>query len=628
MNNRQTILSGLKTLFLRLAIIFTMMTLARILFYIFNTDSFSNVGFTEFAVAAWFDWITIILYFLPFIVLHFIPVPIKFFNIKEGILKIYFHLVNILMLSLNLMDIEYFKYTSKRSTFDLFAILGAGNDFSQLALTFIKDFWVLFIFLLILILISEWLYRKTKRVAVKKEKIVRPILFNLFITLPLLIIVARGGFQLKPIGMMEASQFSNPENSALVLNTPFTMIKSYGKERLEIKHYYTEEEEKEIFNPVQISHPQGILPDGTNVMIIILESFGNEFVGAFNQGVSYTPFFDSIIGQSLTFEYGIANGKKSIEAVPAIIASIPSLMDNPYISSPYANNKIESLASILKNKGYETAFYHGATNGSMRFDGFAAQAGYDHYFGRLEYNNDKHFDKTWGILDEYFNPWTAKELTKLKQPFFGTLFTLSSHHPYYIPPHMRSRVKKGSQQIAASINYGDISLRKFFEEAKKQPWYNNTLFVLLADHTPATNNAMYNQRRFMYQIPIAFYHPKMLVKAKREPIIFQQLDIMPTILDLLNIKTTFYSYGQSYFNKSDREAITYLEGSYFYFKDKHMFTYSNEKARNLYDFTFRKESVVDSLSYYKEEGKAVEKRLKAIIQRYNRDLIHNKTVVE
>lgn len=620
--------STIKILLARLGIVFAMMTTARILFLVFNLDSFPSVGFKDFLVAAWFDCITISLYFLPFIVISLIPVSKTYFNIKEGFLKIYFHVVNILMLSMNLMDIEYFKYTSKRSTFDLFAILGAGSDFAQLATTFVKDFWILILFLIIFIAIEAWIYRKTKTSHQKSRSIFKTLAFNFLFILPIFIIIGRGGFNLKPVGIMEASQYSNPENSALVLNTPFTMLKSYGKKRLEIKNYYSEQEEKNLFNPIQISEPQKILPDKTNVMIIILESFGNEFVGTFSGNKTYTPFFDSLISQSLTFEYGIANGKKSIEAVPAILASIPSLMDNPYISSPYGNNKIESLASILKKKGYETAFYHGATNGSMRFDGFAAQAGFDHYFGRFEYNNDKHFDKTWGILDEYFNPWTAKQLTKLKEPFMGTLFTLSSHHPYYIPSHMRLRVKKGPQPICASINYGDIALKKFFDEAKKQPWYDNTLFVIVADHSPATIDPLYSQRRFMYQIPIVFYHPKKLLPIRKEPIIFQQLDILPTILDLVNVKTKFYSYGQSYYKTTEREAITYLEGSYFYFKKNHMYTFSNDKARNLYDFTFRKEYTTDSLSYYKKESKKVEERIKAIIQRYNRDLIHNKTVVE
>jgi phosphoglycerol transferase MdoB-like AlkP superfamily enzyme len=628
MKKEKSILSSFKILLKRLSIVLFMMTITRLLFLFFNFDSFNNLGFNEFAVAAWFDCITISLFFLPFILIHSLPVSKNIFRIKELILLIYFHAINTLMLALNLMDIEYFKFTSKRSTFDLFAILGAGNDFAQLATTFIKDFWFIIILLIILVGFSELLYRKTKQVYQANQTIWRPLVFNFLIALPLFVLVGRGGFQLKPVGIIEVSQYSNPENSALVLNTPFTMLKSYGKKRLEIKHYYTEKEELAIFNPIQMSQPQHILPDGTNVMIIMLESFGNEFVGAFSGERSFTPFFDSLIGQSLTFEHGIANGKKSIEAVPSILASIPSLMDNPYISSPYGNNKIESLASILKKKGYESGFYHGATNGSMRFDGFAALAGFDHYFGRKEYNNDKHFDKTWGILDEFFNPWTAKQLTKLKEPFFGTLFTLSSHHPYYIPPNWRKIVKQGKQPMCASVNYGDISLKKFFEEAKKQPWYNNTLFILVADHTPSTIDKLYGQRRFMYQIPIVFFHPKKLLPIKKDPIIFQQLDILPTVLDLLNIKTKFYSYGQSYYKKAEREAITYIEGSCFYFKGHHMYTVTNEKARNLYDFTFRKELTNDSLSFYKQESKAVEKRVKAIIQRYNRDLIHNKTVVE
>jgi phosphoglycerol transferase MdoB-like AlkP superfamily enzyme len=618
----------LKTLLSRLGIVLLSMTLARALFYFFNADSFSNVGVREFMVALWFDCITISLFLSPFIIFHLIPTGNRGYRLKEFILKCYFHVANTLMLALNLMDIEYFKYTSKRSTFDLFAILGAGSDFAQLITTFITDFWLLIVFLAILIVFAEWLYRKTSQSALKEKITLRGHVFNIVVILPVFFIIARGGANLKPVGIMEASQYSNPENSALVLNTPFTMLKSYGKERLEIKHYFNNRNEVQLFNPIQTSAPQHILPDGTNVMIIILESFGNEFVGAFNNGNSYTPFFDSLIGRSLTFEYGFANGKKSIEAVPAIIASIPSLMDNPYISSPYGNNKIGSLASILKKNGYETAFYHGATNGSMRFDGFAAQAGYDRYFGRYEYNNDKHFDKTWGILDEYFNPWTAKQLTKLKEPFFGTLFTLSSHHPYYIPSHMRSKVKKGNQPICASISYGDIALKKFFLEAKKQPWYDNTLFVILADHTPATKDPIYSQRRLMYQIPIVFYHPKGFLPVKKEKMIFQQLDILPTVLDMVNIKTAYYSYGQSYYKPTEREAIAYLEGSYFYFRNNHMYTFSNEKARNLYDFTLKNKFTADSLSYYSQEKNSVENRIKAIIQRYNRDLIHNKTVVE
>ena len=192
---------------------------------------------------------------------------------------------------------------------------------------------------------------------------------------------------------------------------------------------------------------------------------------------------------------------------------------------------------------------------------------------------------------------------------------------------MKSKVKKGPQPICASINYGDYALRLFFEAAKKQPWYKNTLFVILADHTPASTTPLYNSRTQMYRIPILFYHPNGKIKAEKSDEIFQQLDILPTILDLLNIETKFYSYGNSFFDKTNKEALSYIEGSYYYYRNNFMTTFTNERARNLYDFTVMKTDVSDSLASHPMEVKENEKRLKAMIQQYNRDLIMNQTTV-
>lgn len=629
MQKRLSIPTPVSTLLVRLGIVLSLLTLARILFYFFNQKSFPSAGLYDFFIACWFDIITISLYFFPFIVISLLPGVNWIGIIRDRAVSLYFHLVSFLLYALNLMDIEYFKYTTKRSTFDLFTILGAGSDFKQLIFSFISDFWLIILFFIGMIILHLQLFHYTKRKsATNNYKSWRVVLMSYLMIVPFFIITGRGGFQLKPVGIIEAAQYADAENSALILNTGFTMIKSYGKKRLELKNYFPEQKEKELFNPVQISTARNILPDGTNLVVIILESFGNEFVGAYNKKESYTPFLDSLITESLSFEYAYANGKKSIEAVPAIIASIPSLMDNPYISSPYGNNKIESLASILKKNGYSTAFYHGATNGSMRFDSFAAQAGYEKYFGRFEYNNDAHFDRTWGILDEYFNPWTARKLSELKQPFFGTLFTLSSHHPYYIPAHMKSQVKKGPQPICGSISYGDIALKRFFDEAKKQPWYENTLFVLCADHTPASTTEHYNQRSMMYRIPIVFYHPSKKLGTKMERQIFQQLDIMPTALELLNIETKIYSFGKSYYDKGPREAIAYLEGSHYYFRDNRMITFSNDKIRSVKRLTVHKNSSEETMNLKSKDVYLLENRLKAIIQRYNKDLMKNQTTAQ
>jgi phosphoglycerol transferase MdoB-like AlkP superfamily enzyme len=614
-------------LFKRLGIILLCFQLTRVIFLIANWANFAHISVGDFFASIWFDCITISLLGFPYICFSLIPFSFRNSKFYQGFLNILFHFLNIFFIALNLIDVVYFSFTQKRSTVDLLTVVGGGDDFSQQIGSFFRDFWLLLVFLLMLIILSVWLNKKIKFNKIKSTFTKDFIVF--FISLVFFILIARGGLRLKPISPIDASTFTRIENTALILNTPFTMIKSFNQEFLEEKNYFELSTEKNYFDPIQKSNPQHLFKEKPNVVVIILESFGNEWIGAAGAKKSFTPFLDSLTNESLYFVNGIANGKKSIEALPCIVSSIPSLVDNPYISSRYGTNKINSLASLLSKNGYETAFFHGATNGSMRFDGFAAQAGFEHYFGRKEYNNDEHFDKTWGILDEYFNPWTAKKLSEFKKPFFASLFTLSSHHPYFIPKYLKGKLRKGPQQICESIHYGDYSLAKFFKEAQKQSWYENTLFVICADHTSSTNSEIYNQRTEMYKIPILFFSPNKIIKAKKETEVFQQMDILPTLLDLLNIEISFYAYGRSYYNNSrPNEAITYIEGTYHYFSPKHMMTFSNDQVRNYYNIENVQENNTDSLPFYKKEIKKQENRLKAIIQRYNRDLIMNQMYIK
>lgn len=131
----------------------------------------------------------------------------------------------------------------------------------------------------------------------------------------------------------------------------------------------------------------------------------------------------------------------------------------------------------------------------------------------------------------------------------------------------------------------------------------------------------------MYQIPFAIYHPSGKIPKGKNEQIFQQIDIYPTVLDLLNIETTYYSFGNSLFSTEKKYSISYLEGNYFYFRDNRMLVFSQNQARNLYDFTSKSSSLSDLLSGNKNEVLTDEKYLEAIIQRYNNDLIRNKTTV-
>jgi phosphoglycerol transferase MdoB-like AlkP superfamily enzyme len=606
------------------------MSFTRGLFHMLNSQAFSNVTFYDYFIGAWFDLITLSLIFLPYALVYLLPFSpsirqAKWYRFSCSFL---FVTITLLAIGLNLMDIEYFKYTSKRSTADLLAILTAGSDLKQLITTFITDFWyIILIFILLIIGVVKLYFRWSNEKQTQHQPLWKRIMVYL-LALAMMVFIGRGGIVFKPVGVLDVSRFVQSSKTALVLNTPFTMLKSIGSEGLEKMNYYPSIAATEhYFNPIKTSHPQGILPKNTNVVVLILESFGKEFIGYYTGEKSYTPFLDSLLEESLVFDAGFANGKKSIEAVPSIFASIPSLQDNPYISSQYNSNRIVGLPELLKKHGYESAFYHGATNGSMRFDAFADYIGFDHYVGRKEYNNEKHTDATWGVLDEYFNPWTARQISKLKEPFLASLFTLSSHHPYFVPEHRKKDVINGPQPLCASISYGDLSLRLFFEEARKQPWFNNTVFFICADHTPGTETPFYNLQTQLYQIPMAIYHPGGKLEKGRAHKIFQQIDIYPTVLDLVNIEEKYYSFGNSLFDTTNRFSVSYLEGNYFFFENDKMLIFSKNQARNLYDFTAKKESMVDIRSKNRQELVQATAKLKAIIQRYNHDLIENKTSI-
>lgn len=619
-----------RSLFKQLIFPLLFLTITRIIFHVFNTHGFSEVTFYDYIIGFWFDCITIALFFLPYSILYLFPVPIRKYKWHQISSVILFVITTSLLIGLNLVDVAYFKYTSKRSTLDLLAFLTTGSDFKQLISTLFIDFWYLIIFLVLFIYVMVIWYRritfKNNIFENQTPKLFLKDTLYFFLVIGFFIFIGRGGLVFKPVGILDASRFVNTSKTALVLNTPFTMLKSIGQEGLKDEKFYATIAETEVyFNPVKTSHPQDILPDNSNVVILILESFGKEFIGFYSGEKTYTPFLDSLLNESLTFSAGFANGKKSIEAVPSIFASIPSLQDHPYISSQYNSNRIIGLPELLKKYGYESAFYHGATNGSMRFDAFSQFIGFDHYLGKKEYNNEAHSDKVWGIMDEYFNPWTAKHISTLKEPFLATLFTMSSHHPFFIPEHRKKDVINGPQPLCASISYGDLSLRLFFEEAKKQPWYDNTLFVICSDHTPGTATPFYNLRTQLYQIPIAFYHPGGKLPKEQQDKIVQQVDIYPTILDLLNLNEKYYSFGNSIYDLSNRFSISYLEGNYFYFENDKMLVFSQNKARNLYNFTSKDNSLVDIISDHKQEATAYEKKVKAVIQRYNHDLIRNKT---
>ncbi|UOQ76747.1 LTA synthase family protein [Hymenobacter sp. 5516J-16] len=246
------------------------------------------------------------------------------------------------------------------------------------------------------------------------------------------------------------------------------------------------------------------------MVILLVESFASEYNGIENGGQGYTPFFDSLATQGLFFRNHYANGRRSIEALPAVLAGLPALMESPFITSNFQTDELHGLGEILGRQGYATSVFHGAQNGTMGFNTFAGITGIQQYYGLQEYPGGAQspdYDGHWGIFDEPYLQYFARQLGQQRQPFFSTVFTLTSHEPFPVPPQYKTRFAPGQLPIHASIRYTDFALREFFRTAARQPWYRNTLFILLADHTSQTLRPDYQNTLGSYKTPLLLFHP-------------------------------------------------------------------------------------------------------------------------
>jgi phosphoglycerol transferase MdoB-like AlkP superfamily enzyme len=542
----------------QLAVIWVFMTLFRVVFLFSNPSFFSDFNFSDYAVGAWFDLITISFFYLPFVFFSVVPLGNSLEKFRRSIKSVLYIPVTFIIFFLNAWDIAFFSFTRKRVSFHYFKFLFSENEAGILAVEFISEFWWLILFFLMSLALIYYVFLKFKTHKLTLKPIVSWGLCVLIMSLS--VIVGRGGFQLKPVDIIEVSKYTSLKNAPAALNSAFTMLKTMDYKDLEKKQFFTDQEADAIFNPFQRSVPAGILKDETNVVLIIFESFGSMYVGPNNEE-SYTPFLDSILEKSMYFEHGVSNGQSSMDAVPAILASIPSWMKETFILSTYSMNQYNSLPSLLKDNGYSSSFFHGPTNGSMRFDSFTLAAGFDRYYGRAEYDNEDHFDGTWGIPDHHFLPWSIDVMNGMRKPFFSTIFTYSSHHPYTIPQGFEDITKAGPDPLCKSISYADYGFRDFWLKARKQEWFDNTLFVFCADHVGPTSRKDRGDLNWSFKIPIAFYHESGVLPKVNSNQTMQQIDLMPTVLDLLNIETDYFSVGSSYLSGLDMPNMSYYQNN-------------------------------------------------------------------
>lgn len=628
---------------LNLLLVMAIYTLSRVFFYWINIDLYPNVDnahLIEMVMGGWRFDLTALLYLNSlYILLILLPLPVQIRNNEQYIrvTNYSFYIPNIIGLIANTMDMVYVRFTDRRTTCTLFTEFQNDGNLAQIILQAAAgQYWYVTLLGIAIIALLIVASRKTWQIKTPSRTWMYYLANSalMVVSIYFVVIGIRGGFgkYTRPITISNAMQYANtPQETAILLNTPFSLMKSLENTTYVHPQYFSNEEAEAIFSPIHIDEIEENGRMGqTNIVVIILESFSKEYIGFYNQDIAgyqgYTPFLDSLLAHSVTYTHSFASGRKSIDAMPSVLSSIPMLIE-PYIVTPYSTNAVSSLAACLRDEGYATAFFHGAPNGNMGFQAYARSAGFEQYFGMDEYDGIDAFDGTWAIWDEEFLQYYAQRMSQMQEPFITAVFTASSHHPFRVPERYEGVFPQGDKPIHPCVGYTDYALRKFFGYAQEQDWYENTLFVITADHTNQVSLPEYATAKGLFEVPIAFYSPQWSQGEVHEQSAVSQTDIMPSVLAYLGYQKPFFAFGKDILTKEKETqwAVCYNHPAYQLLSDSLLLQFDGQNTYAVYNYQndpLLQNNIANEIDY-----SAMERYLRAYIQQYIYRLTTNQLTI-
>lgn len=622
----------------RIVLLYVVLMLCRVVFYLYNNELIGVLPREEwwslFCGSLKFDTVSILYANAVFILFSMVPLHLRERGWWQGIMYWYYVIVNaLLIVVINLSDAIYFRYTQKRFSAD--EIFFADNDNSlQLILTFASENWYVVVVGVMFIALLAVGYRRRAKV----ENIFSGVWYYGVGTLLLALSVGlaiggvRGGFtkMTRPITISNATLYT-PDNAraTMILSNPFSILRTISSSgKLHYEKYFDEETLATIYSPEHFP-AENVSPKeftGRNVVLFIMESFSAEHSALLRPDIykeaeqkGYTPFMDSLMRQSYTFHNMYANGKRSIQALPAVWSSIPSFK-SPFVLMPQAMAQTHSLPAILRDKGYETMFFCGSDHGSMGFGAYARQTGIENLYSREDYekvHGTDDFDGYWGIWDEKFLDYMGEVLSEQTEPFFSTMFTLTSHHPFVVPKEYEGKYPKGHTLNHQCVGYVDDAFRKFFAKYEHEEWFRNTVFVFVADHVSSEKmTEVFRRSPGDYHIMSFIYAPESALVGEHHQVV-SQIDIMPTLLGLMGHAEPYFAFGRDIFNEHTDEpfAINYDNNAFQAITGEHLIRFDEKNTTGVFNIS----DVMHEHNLLPEvDVVGVEQQMKAMIQSYYR----------
>lgn len=638
------------SIIIRIVLILIFAQFTRIWFYFYNQDLFSETSLTDFLYLCLngirFDLTAICYFNILYILLAVWPYPRKYAKKMRLISNITYGVINSIFLVIQIADIPFFRFTGTRTqAIHITEILQdngivnilAGHIGSYSGITF-SGICFIALFLFLAFLIQPKLPTEENR----SKKIIPSIVFVILI-FGGTFIGMRGHIKRgKPISVADAAIYcKHNKEVALVLNTPFSIIRTIGKNNLLPRYeFYSAEEVSSLQN--DIHQPSNKPFVRKNIILIILEGVGNSFIKAFNPyweefptaSHSLTPFLDSLSQKSLVFKNFYTTFRKSSSGITATLGGIPAFNPFIYILSPYQGNEVDTAASMLKKEGYTSCFFCGCNKGSYGFTALSKAFGYENFYDRISYENEfgynkDHYDGHWGIYDHVMADVLLTHIERMREPFIVSWFTLNTHEPYTIPEEYQNKFDTPGHTMHQTVEYIDSVLANFFDKASKEPWFDNTIFLLTADHGHLTGNAIYDNSAQLNRIPFLIYAPDGTVQPGSEDRVGSQIDINPTILGLLNFQEPYFSFGENLTseNSVDNFALFDDQTDYIFTTKERMLRIDKTSLKPLALYRYKEDPMLSTDYSAHEPETVVDLCKKAIIflQDYSNRVTNNRT---
>lgn len=542
----------------------------RLAFLLYNTAQASAISMGElamgFLVGVRFDLATIFIF--NGLILMFLALPIQL-NRRPATYKvcnILIILANVPVLLVNMIDVVYYGFSEKRMTHELFT---TKSDFQSFKPEMLLEWWWLFAMFGVLIflfyrVLSRFSHRHLMRMQ-EEGYMPRPSHWGVAVLFALLMYTGiRGGLQRTPLWSGKAFIGERIFVGNLGLNSAFTVLSAveWGKEepvnliqdgkamkicRDMVRNSFDGPFVSETYpflRQARFEEPENRF----NVVFLIIESLNAKHVGCIAGHApeeSLTPNLDTLIRHGRMYTHYYSNGVRSVEAVPALVNSMPEIFMRPTIGSRYSRNNHYGLGNIFRERGYHNAFFCGSHNGTMGFDKYAPVCGIDHYFGMDEYpHRDRDFDGYWGCYDGPFTQWMAEKQNAFQEPFFSVWFSISNHHPFVLPPLDTDDIAaRDITDMEKTVMYTDRALGEYFRTVRNYDWYDRTIFIVTGDH------CFHEESEPDRTIMENFHVPLFLVAPCLEPGLDDRLgnhvNVMPTVIDLLKLNTYHCSAGVS-----------------------------------------------------------------------------------